>query len=250
MSGTKPPRMLIEIVTLFPEGVRMMLGESMVGRAQKFGLLELDVVQLRDFTDDRHQTVDDKPFGGEPGMVLKAEPVAATIRSLKRRRPKLKPLVVYTSPQGRRFDQELAEELAGHRRLMIICGHYKGLDQRAIDRLVDLEVSIGDFILTGGEAASVVITDAVVRLLPGVLGDSDSAVGDSFTSGLLDYPHYTQPAEWEGHKVPSVLTGGHHAKIAQWQRRQAVARTRSLRPDLYERWLSGLSEEEKKKFNL
>ncbi len=229
--------MLIEIVTLFPDGVRTMLNESMIARAQKNSAVELDIIQLRDFATDKHQTVDDKPFGGGPGMVLKAQPVADAIRHLKTKRPQPKPLVLYTSPQGRKFDQSFAEELVKEERILILCGHYKGLDQRAIDTLVDQEVSIGDFILTGGEPAAVVIADAVVRLLPGVLGNPESGAGDSFTRGLLDHPHYTQPATWNGLEAPEVLLSGHHARIEKWRMQQAIEATRKLRPELYEEWL-------------
>ncbi len=229
--------MRIEIVTLFPDGVRMMLNESMLARAQRFGVAEIEVINLRDFATDKHKTVDDKPFGGGPGMVLKAQPVADALRSLKDRHPQPEPKVLYTSPQGRKLDQNLAETLAREERLVILCGHYKGLDQRAIDSLVDMEISIGDYILTGGEPAAVVIADAVVRLLPGVLHDFESAEGDSFTRGLLDHPHYTQPQEWEGRSVPDVLVSGHHAKIDEWRQQQALERTKELRPDLYESWL-------------
>lgn len=229
--------MIIEIITLFPEGVQAMLSESMIARAQRFGALELEIVQLRDFTDDKHNTVDDKPFGGGPGMVLKPEPVAKAIDWCREKRSEPAPFVLYTSPQGRRFDQKMAEELSQKERVIILCGHYKGLDQRAIDTVVDQEVSIGDYILTGGEAAAVVITDAVSRLLPGVLHDPESAAGDSFTRGLLDHPHYTQPADWRGMEVPPVLTSGHHAKVEEWRLDKAVEATRELRPEMLESWL-------------
>lgn len=229
--------MIIEIITLFPDSVQAMLDESMLERAQRFGKVDFDVVQLRAYATDKHGTVDDKPFGGGPGMVLKAEPLARALKDLLNKRPQPQPLVLYTSPQGRIFHQAMAQELAKVERLTLVCGHYKGLDQRAIDTLIDGEVSIGDYILTGGEPAAVVIVDAVTRLLPGVLGDFGSAEGDSFTRGLLDHPHYTQPAEWQGLKVPDVLTSGHHARVNEWRQQQAVERTRALRPDLYEKWL-------------
>ncbi|MBD3165727.1 tRNA (guanosine(37)-N1)-methyltransferase TrmD [bacterium] len=234
--------MIIEIITLFPDGVRTMLSESMLARAQNAGAVDIEYVQLRKFATDKHGTVDDKPFGGGPGMVLKAEPVARALEHLSEKRPTPKPRVLYTSPQGRRFDQAHAEELAGEQRITILCGHYKGLDQRALDTLIDEEVSIGDFILTGGEPAAVVIVDAVVRLLPGVLGDPESARGDSFTRGLLDHPHYTQPADWRGLTPPEVLLSGHHAKVEQWRQEQAERATRERRPELYERWLARKGE--------
>lgn len=228
--------MIIEIVTLFPEGISAILGESMLKRAREFGAVEFELIQLRDYATDRHHTVDDRPFGGGPGMVLKAEPIRRCLEDLRRRRPEPDPLVILTSPQGRVLDQSYVEELSTHHRLTIICGHYKGVDQRAIDRFVDVEISIGDYILTGGELPAAVIVDSVVRLLPGVLGDPESARGDSFSRGLLDHPHYTQPADWEGEQVPDVLLSGHHARIEQWRLEKALERTEKRRPDLVDRW--------------
>jgi len=247
-SRSDSPRMLIEIVTLFPEGIEAILGESMLKRAHEFGIVRTELVQLRDFAEDKHSTVDDKPFGGGPGMVLKPEPIAAALRHLRTKRPEPEPLVILTSPQGKTLTQELAEELAERQRLTILCGHYKGVDQRIIDEFVDLEVSIGDYILTGGELAAAVLVDAVVRLLPGVLGDPESASGDSFTRRLLDHPHYTQPAIWENREVPPILVSGHHANVEQWRFEQALQRTRTLRPDLYRRWVEshGDPSEDKK----
>ncbi len=230
--------LIIEIITLFPEGLKGILGESMLARAQKAGAVEIDYVQLRDYATDKHHTVDDRPFGGGPGMVLKAEPLARALETLNERRPEPEGLVILTSPQGDRFDQAMAEELAGRERLTLICGHYKGVDQRFIDRFVHREVSIGDFILTGGELPAAVIVDAVTRLLPGVLGDPESAESDSFSRGLLDHPHYTQPANWRGEEVPDVLRGGNHALVDDWRHQASLERTTRLRPDLYERWLA------------
>jgi tRNA (guanine37-N1)-methyltransferase len=244
--GKQSRRMLIEIVTLFPDGIETILGESMLKRARQFGIVETELVQLREYASDKHGTVDDKPFGGGPGMVLKAEPIAAALDDLRSKTPEPKPMVILTSPQGRVFDQALAEELALQDRLTILCGHYKGLDQRVIDEYVDMEISIGDYVLTGGELAAAVMVDAVVRLLPGVLGDPQSAAGDSFTRGLLDHPHYTQPAEWRGLEVPDILTSGHHAKVDSWRREKSEKRTREVRPDLYERWLNSRNEGTKK----
>ncbi|MDP8207436.1 MAG: tRNA (guanosine(37)-N1)-methyltransferase TrmD [Candidatus Electryonea clarkiae] len=229
--------MLIEIITLFPDGIRAMLNESIPARAQRFEAVEIELIQLRDFATDKHHTVDDKPLGGGPGMVLKVEPIANCIRHLRKTRPEPEPYIIYTSPQGRQLDQDLVEELAKKQRLTIICGHYKGLDQRAIDEFIDTEISIGDYILSGGEIPAVAIADSIIRLQPGVLGDAASAMGDSFTRGLLDHPHYTQPAEWEGIKAPDVLLSGHHAKIDEWREKQAVDRTKKLRPDIYEKQL-------------
>lgn len=230
--------MTIEIVTLFPDGLKAILNESILARAQRFGAVELEYLQLRDFADDKHGTVDDKPFGGGPGMVLKADPIEKALDHLLEVRPDPKPLVLFTSPQGRKLGQKLAEELAQQQRLTILCGHYKGVDQRLIDRRVDMEVSIGDYILTGGELPAAVMVDTVVRLLPGVLGDPESAAGDSFSRGLLDHPHYTQPATWKGEDAPEVLLSGHHGNVEKWRHEQAVQRTRRLRPDLFEKWLA------------
>ncbi len=230
--------MLIEIITLFPDGLRAMLDESIVARAQRMGAIQLELVQLRDFTNDKHRTVDDKPFGGGPGMVLKADPVAKALDHLIDTRPEPKPLIISTSPQGKQLTQELVENLATRDRIQIICGHYKGLDQRVIDSRVDLEISIGDYILTGGEPAALVIADAVSRLQKGVLGDPESAETDSFTRGLLDHSHYTQPASWEGMDVPDLLLSGHHARIAEWRKQETIVKTKKLRPDIYEKWLA------------
>lgn len=230
--------LIIEIITLFPEGLRAILGESMLARAQQAGAVQIEFVQLRDYATDKHRTVDDRPFGGGPGMVLKAEPLARALERLREQRPEPEGLVMLTSPQGDRFDQAMAEELAEQKRLILVCGHYKGVDQRFINRFVHREVSIGDYILTGGELPAAVIVDAVTRLLPGVLGDPESAASDSFSRGLLDHPHYTQPANWRGEEVPEVLRGGNHALVDDWRHQASLARTTRLRPDLYERWLA------------
>ncbi|MBZ0266078.1 tRNA (guanosine(37)-N1)-methyltransferase TrmD [bacterium] len=229
--------MIIEIITLFPESVCPMVNESILARAQRFGIVEFDIIQLRDYAEDKHNTVDDKPFGGGPGMVLKADVVARALDDLRTKRPELEPFVIFTSPQGDTFTQEIAEELSEFERITILCGHYKGVDQRVLDEYVDREISIGDYVLTGGEIPALAISDAIVRLVPGVLGDPESAAGDSFTRGLLDHPHYTQPASWNGVEVPDVLVSGHHANIEQWRSEQAIERTRKRRPDLYEKWL-------------
>lgn len=235
--------MIIEIVTLFPEGIGAILNESMLRRAVNAGAVEFELVQLREFAADKHSTTDDRPLGGGPGMVLKPEPIANALSALREKRPQPEPHVILTSPQGRVLSQEIVEELTQRERLTILCGHYKGVDQRAIDRFVDEELSIGDYILTGGELPAAVIVDSVVRLLPGVLGDPDSAAGDSFSSGLLDHPHYTQPAVWDGEQAPEVLTSGHHANVANWRHEQRLERTKRLRPDLYERWLKKQRDE-------
>jgi len=246
MDNSSSPEMIIEILSLFPDGIRTVLNESIIARAQRFGIVDLDLVQLRDYSDNKHNTVDDKPFGGGPGMVLKAEPIARAIEDLCEKRPEHKPKIILTSPQGRLLDQNLAEELSREKRLMILCGHYKGVDQRAIDKYVDMEVSIGDYVVTGGELPAALIVDSVVRLIPGVIGDIESALGDSFSSGLLDHPHYTHPSEWRGEKVPEVLTSGHHAKISEWRLAQAKNRTEDLRPDLFQKWENSRRKDSRK----
>ncbi len=200
-----------------------------MGRAQQSGVLELQIHNLRDWTHDRHHTVDDAPFGGGPGMVMKPEPIFAAVESLRRESSR----VLLMTPQGRRFTQSFAENLAQESHLILVCGHYEGVDQRVIEHLVNEEVSIGDYVLTNGAIAAVVVVDAVVRLLPGVLGHELSAADDSFASGLLEAPQYTRPAEFRGWKVPDVLLSGHHAEIAAWRKREAERRTRQNRPDLF-----------------
>ena len=220
--------MRVDIVTLFPEICRVPLGESMMGRAQEAGALELHIHNLRDWTTDRHHVVDDAPFGGGQGMVMKPEPIFAAVESLRTEASS----VVLMTPQGRRFDQRSAQEFSAQNHLIILCGHYEGIDHRVIEHLVDAEISIGDYVLTNGAIAAVVFVDAVVRLLPGVLGDEQSAADDSFSSGLLEAPQYTRPAEFRGWKVPDVLLSGHHGEIAAWRKREAERRTRENRPDL------------------
>ncbi len=220
--------MRVDIVTLFPEVCRVPLGESRMGRAQESGALELQIHNLRDWTSDRHHIVDDAPFGGGQGMVMKPEPIFAAVESLRTEES----TVVLMTPQGRRFDQLQAGEFSAVPHLIILCGHYEGIDHRVIEHLIDREISIGDYVLTNGAIAAVVCVDAVVRLLPGVLGHEQSAMDDSFAGGLLEAPHYTRPAEFRGWKVPEVLLSGHHAEIAAWRKREAERRTRENRPDL------------------
>jgi tRNA (guanine37-N1)-methyltransferase len=222
--------MKIDIVTLFPEICRAPLSESIMKRAQKNGIVDLHIHNLRDWTMDKHHVADDAPFGGGQGMVMKPEPIFAAVEELRNQTSK----VVLMSPAGRRFDQQMAAQLSGESHLIIICGHYEGVDHRVIEHLVDLEISIGDYVLTNGAIAAVVLVDAVVRLLPGVLGDEQSAVDDSFSRGLLEAPQYTRPAEFRSWKVPDVLLSGNHAEIERWRREQAVKRTRENRPDLLE----------------
>jgi len=222
--------MRIEIVTLFPEICRAPLSESMMKRAQEKGILELHIRNLRDWTTDKHHVVDDAPFGGGQGMVMKPEPIFAAVEDLRVENRKSK--IVLMSPAGRRLDQELAKRLSQEPRLIIVSGHYEGVDHRIIEHLIDLEISIGDYVLTNGAIAAVVLVDAIVRLLPGALGHEQSAADDSFSEGVLEAPQYTRPAEFRDWKVPEVLLSGNHADIARWRKEQAVKRTRENRPDL------------------
>jgi tRNA (guanine37-N1)-methyltransferase len=220
--------MKIDVLTLFPEMFAGPLDVSMVGRARERGLLNLKIHNLRDWTHDRHKTVDDRPFGGGPGMVLKPEPLFEAVESLATDETQ----VVLMTPAGRRFEQALARELAGRAHLVFICASYEGVDERAVEALVDVELSIGDYVLTNGGLPTMVVIDAVTRLLPGVLGDEESALDESFSHGLLEYPHFTRPAEYRGVKVPEILLSGHHAQIEQWRAEQARRRTAQRRPDL------------------
>jgi tRNA (guanine37-N1)-methyltransferase len=227
--------MKIDIVTLFPEICGAPLSQSIMKRAQKNGIIDLHIHNLRDWTMDKHHVADDAPFGGGQGMVMKPEPIFAAVEKLRNQTSDIKDQtskIVLMSPAGHRFDQEMAAQLSGESHLIIICGHYEGVDHRVIDHLVDHEISIGDYVLTNGAIAAVVLVDAVVRLLPGVLGHEQSALDDSFSRGLLEAPQYTRPAEFRSWKVPDVLLSGNHAEIERWRREQAIKRTRENRPDL------------------
>jgi tRNA (guanine37-N1)-methyltransferase len=227
--------MKIDIVTLFPEICRAPLSESIMKRAQKNGIIDLHIHNLRDWTTEKHHVADDAPFGGGQGMVMKPEPIFAAVEELRNQTSNIKhqtSKVVLMSPAGHRFDQAMAPQLSGESHLIIICGHYEGVDHRVIEHLVDLEISIGDYVLTNGAIAAVVLVDAIVRLLPGVLGDEQSALDDSFSRGLLEAPQYTRPAEFRSWKVPDVLLSGNHAEIEKWRKEQAIRRTRKNRPDL------------------
>jgi len=220
--------MKIDVLTLFPAMFAGPLDESIIMRARKAGLLELKIHNLRDWTHDRHKTVDDRPFGGGPGMLLKPEPIFEAVESVRRAETK----VVLLSPSGRKFDQAIARELAAEKDLLLITGHYEGFDERVREALADDELSIGDYVLTNGALPAMVVIDAVTRLLPGVLGDEASARDESFSHGLLEYPQYTRPAEFRGLRVPDVLVSGNHAEIENWRREQARLRTEKDRPDL------------------
>ena len=227
--------MKIDILTLFPEICRAPLNESIMKRAQENKIVDLRVHNLRDWTTDKHHVVDGAPFGGGQGMVMKPEPIFAGVEGLKQETSNAeiqKPTVILMSPAGRRLDQKMVSELSKESHLIIICGHYEGVDHRVIEHLVDLEVSIGDYVLTNGAIAAVVLVDAVVRLLPGVLGHEHSALDDSFSAELLEGPQYTRPADFRGWKVPEVLLSGNHAEIAKWRKEQALNRTKENRPDL------------------
>ena len=220
--------MRVDILTLFPGMFVGPFDESMLKRARESSALELNLVDIRDFAADRHRTVDDTPYGGGPGMVMKPGPIFAAVEAV--RSPDSR--VILLSPQGRLFEQAMAVELSTLPHLVLICGHYEGVDERVREHLVDDELSIGDYVLTGGELAAMVVVDAVGRLLPGVLGAGESIVEESHSSGLLEYPQYTRPAEFRGWRVPDILLSGNHAEIARWRRRRALERTRERRPDL------------------
>ena len=235
--------MKIDIITIFPKMVDAGLSEGVVARARAGGLLDIVVHNLRDFTTDRHKVVDDVPFGGGPGMVMKPEPLFAAIDAIRAARGGIEH-VLLTSPAGRVFTQRDARRLAEAGRFLVICGRYEGVDDRVRQHLATEEVSIGDYVLSGGELPALVIVDAVSRLVPGVVGDEQSVEGDSFTRGLLDYPHFTRPAEFRGHRVPDVLVSGHHGEIRKWRRREALQRTLDERPELIEE--AALDDDERK----
>jgi len=218
----------IQILTPIPGIAEGVLKESILGRAQEAGLVKLEAVDLRRWTSDRHRTVDDAPYGGGPGMVMKITPIAAALGDL--RRPETK--VIFLTPQGRPLKQSIVREHAKVEHLILLCGHYEGVDQRVVDHLVDDEISVGDYILTNGVLGALVLTDAIVRLIPGVLGDDQSAVTESFETGLLDHPHYTRPVEFKGWEVPPVLLSGNHGAIASWRAEKALEATKKRRQDL------------------
>lgn len=220
----------IDVITVLPEMLTPFFETSIVGRAQKKGLVEIHVHNLRDYTTDKHRRVDDYPYGGFAGMVMQCQPIDDCIAALKAERDYDE--VIYTSPDGEKFDQPMANTLSLKRNLIILCGHYKGIDYRIREHLITKEISIGDYVLTGGELAAAVMTDAMVRLVPGAIGDDQSALSDSFQDDLLAAPVYTRPADYKGWTVPPVLLSGNDAKIKEWELEQAMTRTRHLRPDL------------------
>ncbi len=222
--------MKIDCLSLFPEIIEQSLGQSIVGKAQERGLLDLDHFQIRDFATDKHRSVDDVTYGGGAGMVFKPEPTVAAIRHVWRPQA----ILIHPSPAAPAFTQEAARELARESHLVFVASRYEGLDQRVIDGWIDVEYSLGDFVITGGELAVAVMIDAIVRMLPGAIGKSDSIEQDSYFNGLLDYPHYTRPTDFEGRLVPDVLQSGHHENIRKWRKKQSLFRTAAIRPDLLE----------------
>lgn len=222
--------MRIDIITVLPEMIESTLNTSILGRAQAKGLAEIHLHQLRDYSTNKWRRIDDYPFGGEPGMVMSIEPIDRAITKLKSEREYDE--IIYTSPDGQQFDQPMANQLSMLKNIIILCGHYKGIDQRIRDHLITKEISIGDYVLTGGELVAAVMADAIVRLLPGAIGDAGSALNDSFQDNLLAPPIYSRPAEYKGWKVPEILLSGNDAKIEEWRMNQALERTKRLRPDL------------------
>lgn len=228
MKEARHSTLKFDILSLFPGYFRGPFDESIIARARKNELIEVQLTDIRDFSDPPHHSVDDRAYGGGPGMVMMAEPIARAIDKV--RRPDSH--VIYLSPQGKRLTADRCRKLANHKHLILLCGHYEGIDQRLLDAEVDEEICIGDYVLTNGCVAAIVLVDAVSRFIPGVLGDERAAGQDSFENGLLDCPHYTRPEEWRGRKVPEVLLSGHHQKIEQWRYSQAVAKTNAVRPEI------------------
>lgn len=241
--------MRFDIFTLFPEVCAPYVQESILKRAQAAGLVDVRLHNIRDYAPGKHQVTDDEPYGGGGGMVMKPEPVFNAVESVlgigaSGAEPSTPTPVILLTPQGRTFNQAIAYELAKHERIALVCGRYEGFDERIREHLASDELSIGDYVLTGGELAALIVVDAVARLLPGVLGDPTGAEDDSFAMGLLEYPHYTRPAEYRGWRVPDILVSGDHAKVARWRRQQALLRTRRRRPDLLEN--ANLSDADRK----
>jgi tRNA (guanine37-N1)-methyltransferase len=228
--------MFFEILTLFPSMFEGALSESIVKRACEKGLVSIRLVDFRDFTEDKHRTVDDSLYGGGPGMLIKPQPLAQAISASKNRLKDLDPKVIYLTPQGEVWTHERALSLSRERSLILLCGHYQGIDQRIIDHYVDYEISIGDYVLSGGEIPAMVVVDSVTRLIPGALGNSESAPGDSFYNSLLSPPQYTRPETFENERVPEILISGHHENIRKWQKEQSIAMTKAKRPDLWEKY--------------
>ena len=235
--------MRIDILTLFPEMCEAVLGDSIIGRARAAGAVEIKCHNIRDYTTDKHGRVDDAPYGGGMGMIMGVQPIYDCYQSLFGEQEQ-KPHVIYMSPKGATFNQKKAIELSNREHIVLLCGHYEGIDQRVLDEIVDEEISIGDYVLTGGEMAAVVVTDAVCRMLPGVLSDEICFTEESHFAGLLEYPQYTRPAEWRGRSVPDVLLSGHHKNIEKWRREQAILTTLEKRPEMLK--TATLTKEDKK----
>ncbi len=227
--------MKIEIATLFPEMCEAVLGESIIGRARKAGKIDINCRQIREYTQDKHRRVDDTPYGGGMGMVMQCEPIYNCYKAVCEELG-TKPHTIYMSPKGKILSQEKAEELSKLDNILIICGHYEGIDQRIIDKIVDEEISAGDYVLTGGELPAMILVDSVARMCPGVLSDAECYKDESIYSGLLEYPHYTRPDVWEGEAVPPVLLSGHHKNIEAWRHEKSLEITAQRRPDLLERY--------------
>jgi tRNA (guanine37-N1)-methyltransferase len=237
---------IADVITIFPELVEAALAAGVVGRARERGVVDIRVRDLRAYTDDRHRTVDDVPYGGGPGMVMKPEPIVRAVEAIAAERGAPSAVVLVT-PQGRTLTHALAEDLSRMERIVLLCGRYEGVDERVTEMMVTHEVSIGDYVLTGGELPALVVLDAVTRLVPGVVGDAASVEADSFARGLLDHPHYTRPAVFRGRAVPDVLVSGHHGAIEQWRRTERVRRTLERRPDLLE--TASLSDDERRELD-
>ena len=229
-----------DIITIFPNVFVPILNESIIKRAKGKGLVKINLHNLRDFSLDKHKKVDDRPFGGGPGMLMRPEPIFRSVASIKleAKKNKLRSKVILLSPQGKKLNQALARKLSKENNLVLICGHYEGIDER-VREIVDEEISIGDYVLTGGELPAMVLVDSVTRLIPGVLGDKESLSQESFENNLLEYPHYTRPAVYKKMKVPEVLTSGNHVKIAEWRKKKAILKTKEKRPDLLKKVTKG-----------
>ncbi len=235
--------MKFHILTLFPEMIEQGLNNSIIKRATEAGYLSINAVNIRDYTLDKHNKVDDYPYGGGAGMLMQAQPVYDAYKALVKEHEdcgKRTPRVIFMTPQGKTFKQEIAQDLAKEEELIFLCGHYEGIDERVLEEIVTDEISIGDYVLTGGELPAMVVIDTVARLIPGVLNNEESASDESFAGNLLEYPQYTRPEIWHEKKVPDVLLSGHHANIAKWRKEQAVERTRRKRPDMYEKYMEEL----------
>ena len=228
--------MRIDIMTLFPDMCNSVLSESIIGRAREAGKVEINTIDIRDYTKDKHRRVDDKPYGGGKGMVMQAQPVYDCFNALCDEIGEV-PHLIYMTPQGKTLTQEKVKQLAEYNNIAILCGHYEGVDQRIIDKIVDEEISAGDYVLTGGELPAMIVTDAVARMCEGVLSDNVCFMEESIYSGLLEYPHYTRPEIWEGERVPEILLSGHHENIRKWRREKSLEITAVRRPEMYEKYI-------------